>query len=132
VRYLLDTNIVSDLIRNPNGAVASRVGITGEASVCTSVVVAAELWYGALKRQSARLTTQVELILSALEIVPFGTPAERVYGQLRAQLERIGTPIGGNDLIIAAQTIALDFTLVTDNDREFARIAELRRENWLR
>ncbi|MDQ2680837.1 MAG: type II toxin-antitoxin system VapC family toxin [Candidatus Eremiobacteraeota bacterium] len=132
MRYLLDTNIVSDLIRNPQGRAAQRIGEVGELSVCTSIIVAAELWYGALKRDSQRLTTQLEMVLSALEIVAFESPAEYVYGELRTRLEQAGTPIGANDLIIAAQSIALGFTLVTDNEREFSRIAELPQENWVR
>lgn len=132
MRYLLDTNIISDLVRNPDGLAARRVAEVGEFSVCTSVIVAAELWYGAIKRDSGRLTTQLDMILGALEIVPFESPAERVYGQLRTRLERAGLRVGGNDLIIAAQTIALGFTLVTDNEDEFSRIAELPRENWVR
>jgi tRNA(fMet)-specific endonuclease VapC len=131
VRYLLDTNIVSDLVRNPQGRTARRVGEVGESSVCTSVIVAAELWYGALKRGSPRLTKQLETILALLQIVPFESPVERVYGQLRIRLEQAGFPIGGNDLIVAAHSIALGYTLVTDNEPEFFRIVELPRENWI-
>ena len=70
MRYLLDTNIVSDLVRNPQGRVAQHIRKIGEARVCTSIIVAAELRYGAAKKQSARLTTQLEAVLSALEVVP--------------------------------------------------------------
>ena len=130
--YLLDTNIVSDLVRNPQGRSALKLAVVGEGSVCTSIIVAAELWYGALKRNSQRLTVQLEAILGSLEIAPIESPAERVYGRLRAFLEREGTPIGGNDLLIAAQAVSLGLTLVTDNEREFSRIPELRTENWIR
>lgn len=132
MRYLLDTNIIADLVRNPHGRTAIRIGKVGESSVCTSVIVAAEVWYGAHKRGSRRLTAQLEMILAAIEIVPFESPAERVYGRLRSRLESAGHPIGGNDLIIAAHAVALGFTLVTDNEREFSRIAELPLENWIR
>ena len=132
MRYLLDTNIVSDLVRNPKGHIATRIGEVGELSVCTSIVVAAELWYGALKRGSEHLTTRLELILDAIEIMPFESPGDRIYGRLRMELERVGLPIGGNDLIIAAQSLAHGFTLVTDNEREFSRISDLPQENWLR
>jgi len=64
--------------------------------------------------------------------LPFEAPADSVYGVLRARLEQAGQPIGGNDLLIAAQVIALGCVLVTDNEREFARIDEIPRENWLR
>jgi tRNA(fMet)-specific endonuclease VapC len=104
----------------------------GEASVCTSIVVAAELRYGAKKRNSLRLTAQVESILGVIETLPFDYPADEVYGAIRVQLESVRTPIGGNDLIIAAQAMSLDLTLVTDNEKEFSRIDGLRIENCLR
>lgn len=131
-RYLLDTNIVSDLIRDPHGRVAGRIGEVGESQVCTSVIVAAELRYGAVKRGSPRLTAQVEAVLGALEVVSFEVPADAVYGLIRTRLERIGRPIGGNELLIAAQCVALGYTLVTDNDAEFVRVEGLSRENWSR
>ena len=130
--YLLDTNIVSDLVRNPQGRVTARIRAVGEARVSTSIIVAAELRYGAAKRGSPRLTAQLEAVLAALEVLPFEAPADAAYGRLRADLEAAGRPIGGNDLLIAAQALALGHTIVTDNEREFARIAELPRENWLR
>jgi tRNA(fMet)-specific endonuclease VapC len=132
MRYLLDTNIIADLVRNPQGRVAQRVRDVGEMAVCTSIIVAAELRYGATRKGSPRLSAQVEAILGALEVLPFETPADAAYGQLRAGLERAGQPIGANDLLIAAHALTLGQTLVTANDREFARIDDLSRENWLR
>lgn len=132
MRYLLDTNIVSDLVRNPQGRVAQRIRKIGEARVCTSIIVAAELRYGAAKKQSARLTTQLEALLSALEVIPLEAPADSTYGMLRARLERAGRPIGSNDLLIAAQALSLGYTIVTDNEAEFAQVKDLPRENWLR
>ena len=131
-RYLLDTNIVSDLVRNPQGRATRRIREVGEAQVCTSIIVAAELRYGAVKRGSPRLTNQLEAVLGALEVLPFEAPADAAYGLLRARLDRTGRPIGGNDVLIAAQAVALGHTIVTDNEREFARIDDLPRENWLR
>ena len=132
MRYLLDTNVVSDLVRNPQGRVAQRIRTVGEAEVCTSIIVAAELRYGAAKSGSPRLAAQLDAVLGALDVVPFEAPADVVYGRLRARLEQAGRPIGGNDLIIAAQAVALSCAIVTDNMREFARIDELSCENWLR
>jgi tRNA(fMet)-specific endonuclease VapC len=132
VRYLLDTNVVSDLVRNPQGVAARRIAEVGDKDVCTSIIVAAELWYGAAKRASHRLTTQLEAILETIEILSIESPVERVYGRLRADLEKKGQPIGGNDLLIAAQSLSLGLTLVTTNEREFSRIAELPCENWVR
>jgi tRNA(fMet)-specific endonuclease VapC len=132
MRYLLDTNIVSDVVRNPQGRVVQRIREIGEAQVCTSIIVAAELRYGAARRGSRRLSAQLEAVLGALEVLPFEAPADATYGVLRARLEQFGRPIGGNDLLIAAQVVALGYAIVTDNEREFARIDELPCENWLR
>ena len=132
IRYLLDTSIVSDLVRNPRGRIAQHVRKVGEAQVCTSIIVAAELRYGAAKKQSPRLTAQLQAVLGALEMLPLQKPADVTYGELRSRLEKAGRPIGGNDMLIAAQALTLGLTLVTDNEREFARVKDLRRENWLR
>jgi tRNA(fMet)-specific endonuclease VapC len=132
MRYLLDTNIVSDLVRNPQGNVSQRIRNVGEMQVCTSIIVAAELRYGATKKNSPRLSTQLEVVLGVLEVLPFEKPADETYGLLRTRLEQTGAPIGGNDLLIASQALTLGYTMVTDNEREFARIENLPHENWLR
>jgi tRNA(fMet)-specific endonuclease VapC len=132
MRFLLDTNIVSDLVRHPRGKIADRISEVGEDDVCTSIVVAAELRYGAAKRNSSRLTAQLEAVLGALEVIALEAPADAMYGLIRANLERTGQPIGANDLLIAAHVLALDLTVVTDNEREFSRVDDLRVENWLR
>ena len=111
---------------------AEHVRRAGEAQVCTSIIVAAELRYGAAKKGSPRLTAQLEAVLGVIDVLPFDAPADVAYGRLRARLEQAGTPIGGNDLLIAAQALTLGHTIVTDNESEFARIRELPRENWLR
>ena len=131
-RYLLDTNILSNLVRHPQGVVAARIAKEGEKNICTSVVVAGELRYGAVKRGSARLTAQLETILSRLEILPLREPSDQCYAELRAHLEKRGQPIGPNDMLIAAHALALDSIVVTDNVREFSRVPGLRVENWLR
>jgi tRNA(fMet)-specific endonuclease VapC len=132
MRYLLDTNIVADLVRNPQGRVAQRIREVGEAQVCTSIIVTAELRYGAARRGSRRLSAQLETVLGALDVLPFEAPADAAYGVLRARLERSGRPIAGNDLLIAAQVVALGYAIVTDHERVFARIDDLPTENWLR
>ncbi len=131
-RYLLDTNIVSDLVRRPQGRIAQRIAAVGEDRVCTSIIVAAELRYCAAKKGSARLFQQLEAVLSVLETVPFEAPADAAYGVLRAELERAGRLIGPNDLLIAAQVHALGDALVTANENEFGRVPGLLIENWLR
>lgn len=130
--YLLDTNIVSDLVRHPQGAVAARIGQVGEAAVATSIIVAAELHFGAAKRQSERLSRQLAAVLAVLPVLPLSGDADRTYGELRARLVAAGSPIGGNGMLIAAHALTIGATLVTDNVGEFERVAGLRIENWLR
>jgi len=130
--FLLDTNIVSDLVRRPRGRVAARIAEVGDKQVCTSIIVAAELRYSALRKGSARLSNQLEAVLCALDVLALEPPVDIAYAELRASLDRIGRPIGANDLLIAAHALALRHTIVTDNEREFSRIDDLPIENWLR
>jgi tRNA(fMet)-specific endonuclease VapC len=129
--YLLDTNIISDLIRNPNGPAAHRIAELGAKAICTSIVVAAELRYGCAKKGSPKLRARVEGVLETIPVLALDMPADSDYGTLRAELEAAGQPIGANDLLIAAHAKALGLTLVTDNTREFGRIRGLKVENWL-
>lgn len=131
-RYLLDTNIVSDLVKNPGGRAAARVSEVGDRNVVTSIIVVAEIRYGLAKRPSASLLAQTEAVLSGLAILPFEPPAEEAYGALRAELESRRRPIGANDMFIAAHALALRCTLVTGNVREFSEVRSLKVENWLR
>jgi tRNA(fMet)-specific endonuclease VapC len=130
-RYLLDTNILSGLIRNPQGKAARRIAKVGEDRVCTSIIVAAELRYGCAKSGSARLRKAVEDLLGEIDVLPFEAPADADYGAIRASLEAAGTPIGGNDLLIAAHAKALGATVVTANAQEFGRVRDVKVENWL-
>ena len=132
MRYLLDTNIISDFIRNPKGRVASRIRRVGREAVFTSVIVAAELRFGVAKNGSFKLGRRVEEALQALLVEPFEQPADAAYAAIRASLEKQGKSIGGNDLFIAAHALTLGCTLATANEREFARIDGLKCENWLR
>lgn len=130
-RFLLDTNILSDLVRHPQGKVAARIAREGEDTVCTSIVVACELRFGAAKSGSKKLVSNVEAILTVLDILPLDEPTDRKYAELRAQLERAGTPIGPNDMLIAAQALALELTVVTANEDEFRQVVGLSVANWL-
>jgi tRNA(fMet)-specific endonuclease VapC len=130
-RYLLDTNIVSDLVRNPQGAVFNRIAEVASDTLCISIITAAELRYGCAKRGSVKLLHQVEAILEGLDIMPLDVPADAEYGGIRAELEAAGKPIGPNDLLIAAHAMALGAVLVTANVAEFSRIRGLKIENWL-
>lgn len=130
-RYMLDTNIISDLIKNPQGKAAKRIARVGEDNVCTSIIVAAELRYGCAKSGSARLLKAVEDILSELTVLPLGVPADTEYGGIRAELEAAGRLIGSNDLLIAAHAYTTSATIVTANASEFKRVRGLKVENWL-
>jgi tRNA(fMet)-specific endonuclease VapC len=130
--YLLDTNTLSNLIRQPQGRVAERIEEVGEENVVTSVIVACELRYGAAKRGSRRLTKQVEAVLGALTIRALESDVERTYAAIRVALEKKGTPIGAHDMLIAAHARTLDAVCVTDNVVEFRRVPALKIENWLR
>jgi len=129
--FLLDTNILSNLLRHPQGAIAARIAAEGESTVCTSIVIAAELRFGAAKSGSDKLADRVDLILSALEVLPLEAPTDHHYGHIRHHLTLQGTPIGPNDLLIAAHALALGLTVVTANVREFSRVPGLKVENWL-
>ena len=130
-RYLLDTNIISDLIRNPGGKAARRVREVGGDRLCTSIIVAAELRYGCAKKGSPRLLQRVEALLAEIPVLALDVPADSKYGALRAELEAAGQSIGTNDLLIAAQACVSGTIIVTANEREFRRIRNLEVENWL-
>ncbi|HUD91303.1 type II toxin-antitoxin system VapC family toxin [Sphingobium sp.] len=130
--FLLDTNILSDLIRQPDGMVAHAIADVGEDAVATSIIVAGELRYGAEKRGSPRLKSKIEDLLSLIAVLPLKDDVDACYGRLRAELERRGMPIGANDMLIAAHALAIGATLVTDNIREFERVNGLQLVNWLR
>jgi tRNA(fMet)-specific endonuclease VapC len=129
--YLLDTNIISDLMRNPLGLAARRIERAGHPAIHTSIVVAAELRYGSVKKGSARLRAAVESVLKTITVLPLDQPTDAHYGDIRAELEAAGQPIGMNDLWLAAQARALGLILVTGNTREFGRVRGLQVENWL-
>ena len=131
LRYLLDTNILSALIRQPQGPVAVTLARRGYGTVCTSIVVAAELRFGARKLGSKALAGKVDDLLASLPVLSLDAGADYIYAEIRLQLEQAGTPIGPNDLLIAAHALESGLTLVTDNAEEFGRIAGLQVENWL-
>jgi tRNA(fMet)-specific endonuclease VapC len=128
-QFLLDTNIVSDLISNPAGRVYRRLATLAPETFCTSIVVAAEMRFGAAIRRSPRLSRYVEEILLRLPVKSFESPADLRYAEIRATLESRGEPLGANDTFIAAHALALDCVLVT-GDRAFERVPGLAVENW--
>ena len=130
-RYMLDTNILSDVIKNPKGKAAKRIAANPPEALLTSIVVAAEMRFGIEKKGSDVLSARVEALLEHIQVAALDRDADRHYGRIRAQLEREGKTIGANDLMIAAHALALDAVLVTGNVDEFKRVKGLKVENWL-
>mgnify|MGYP001026495174 FL=1 len=131
-RFLLDTNALSQLVREPRGTVGTRLRDVGDSNVFTSIIVACELRYGARKRGSAALTERVERLLASIDVAPLESGVDPLYAEIRHELESKGTPIGSNDLLIAAHALEQRATLVTDNVAEFQRVPGLHIENWVR
>jgi tRNA(fMet)-specific endonuclease VapC len=127
---MLDTNALSELIRNPQGALARQLGAIAPERICTSIVAACELRFGALRKGSAPLTRRVEQLLGALTVLPFEPPADAHYADIRATLERRGKPIGSHDLLIAAHARSRGMVLITRNLGEFRRVPKLPAEGW--
>ena len=128
---MLDTNTLSEFIRNPRGALTERLAAIEPDEVCTSIVVACELRFGARRKGSDVLTRRIEQLLGTLNVLPLDPPADEHYADIRAALEQLGTPIGSHDLFIAAHARSRALTLVTHNIREFARVPDLNVEDWL-
>lgn len=130
-QYLLDTNMLSELLRAPSGAVAQKIRKIDTSTLCTSIVVACELRFGAEKKGSSKLAARVDAILSHIVVLPLDRDVDYYYAKIRDQLDKKGTPIGPNDLLIASHAVMLDLTLVTANVEEFLRVPNLVVENWL-
>ena len=129
--WMLDTNALSELIRNPGGPLVQRLAGETTDTLCTSIVVACELRFCARRKGSGALTPRVEALLATLSVLPFDEPADEHYADIRAALGRAGTPIGSNDLFIAAHARSRGLTLVTHNLREFERVPGLKTADWL-
>ena len=128
---LLDTNICIYIINQRPAGVLDRFKGFSAGEIGVSSVVAAELAFGVQKTSSIRNRRALELFLAPLTIAPFDAGCVWVYAELRAQLEKLGQPIGSLDTMIAAQALALDLPLVTNNQKEFSRVPGLRLENWV-
>ncbi len=132
--YLLDTNVISDLMRNPAGTAAQRALLIAaneqNSKVCTNVVVQCELLFGLRRRTNPRWSAQYSRVMASIDVLALESTVAPHYADLRTHLELSGTPIGPNDTLIAAHALALGATLVT-SDAEFARVPGLQVENWL-
>ena len=134
ITYLLDTNIISALMKDRTGADTARVRTRAQrapdCTLVTSVVVQYELLLGLARHGSPRLQAAYDLQMQNLVVLPLDEVVGPHYASLRAHLEQAGTPIGANDTLIAAHALALDATLVTA-DAGFLRVPGLRLENWV-
>ncbi len=132
-RFLLDTDVFSAIARQTSAQAARRLAELEAGSVAVSVITAAEIAFGLDKRPvGAAMATRLLRLQQVLAVLPLGPRAAPHYGRTRAELERRGTPIGPNDLWLAAHALAEDLTVVTGNTREFSRVPGLKVENWLR
>ncbi len=131
MKYLLDTNIVSYIIRERPIEVLEKFHSVTLNEVSVSSIVAAELWFGVAKSQfMSRNKAALEDFLFPITVIDFDSKAAKFCAVIRADLENKGTIIGANDLLIAAHALSLDLTLVTNNAREFERVNGLKIENW--
>jgi tRNA(fMet)-specific endonuclease VapC len=129
--YLLDTNILTDLIKHPDGPVRKRIAEVGEENICTSIVVACALRFGARKKNAPALTKRIEQLLQTIEVLPLAEDVDRTYAKVRTALEKKGRSIGANDLLIGAHALNERCVWVTHNGSEFAPIAGLKIDDWL-
>ena len=129
--YMLDTNICIYAIKNKPEQVLCKIKEAYASGLCISAITLAELEYGAAKSQNPEKNRVAILrLLSIFEVLPFDDFAAVEYGKIRAALEKQGTPIGPLDMLIAAHAKAAGLTIVTNNVKEFARVAGLKIENW--
>lgn len=131
-RFMLDTNIASFIVRQPNDALRARMAGTSPGSVCVSAITEAELLYGLARKPGAgALRRAVDSLMHHVDVLPWDRAAAATYGNLRASLEARGTLLGNLDMLIAAHALATGCVLIT-NDKAFARVPGLRVEDWTR
>ena len=132
IRYMLDTNICIRVIKDRHETLCNRLSNVSVGEVGISSIVAAELWYGvAYSQKKKQNEAALSDFLEYVEVMAWPSEAGPVYGRIRAELKKKGSPIGAMDLLIAAHAVCLDVVLVTDNVREFKRIPDLKIENWM-
>jgi len=134
MRYMLDTNILVYVLnaRPHHQAVLDRFDREDPRDMAVSSITLAELRFGIEKSRQRDVSHRVlQMVLDALNVVPFDANAAQMYGSVRAGLEAQGKPIGPLDTLIAAHALSLDLTLVTNNVREFSKVRRLRVENWI-
>ena len=128
-QYILDTDISSYLIRGDHETVTKKFSELYD-SCAISSITAAELQYGARKRNNKQLTQKVKAFCDLVEIIPWDEDAAKAYAKLRVELETSGTPIGNIDMLIAASALARKAVFVTNNTEHFSRVKDLKLGNW--
>ena len=131
MKYLLDTNVCADYLNGRHPPVVERIQACRPGDIVIGSIMEAELRYGVNRSVHQRANqARLEALLANFDVVPFDSKAAVAYGRIRSALEAGGTPIGPNELFIAAQALALELVLVTDNVAEFGRVPGLKVENW--
>ena len=131
MRYMLDTNICSYILKNHPAAVKQKFEEAGTENICISSIVLAELYYGAAKHPNGVvIRREIDDFVSRLAVLPWDEVAADHYGAIRAALEKAGTLVGAMDMLIAAHAKSCGATLVSNNLREFDRIKGLKSANW--
>ncbi len=133
MKIMLDTNICIYVIKQKPLDVIDRFNQTEISQIGISSITLSELLYG-VSKSSKPEQNRIALMqfIAPLEILPYGDEASQYYGELRAHLEKQGTPIGSLDMLIAAHALSIPCTLVTNNEKEFIRIPDLKIENWVK
>ena len=132
MRYMLDTNICSYILKNHPVEVKQKFNEVGAGNICISSIVLAELYYSAARHpKGIVIRREIDDFVSRLPVIPWDGVAADHYGAIRASLEKTGTPVGGMDMLIAAHARSCGATLVTNNQREFERIKGLELVNWV-
>lgn len=133
MKFMLDTNTCVDLIRQRNERILRRLKRRNPDDLCVSSVTLSELEYGAAKSANPEKNRlALAEFMAPLTVAPYDDAVAPIYGQVRAELEKAGTPIGPLDTMIAAHALSLHLTVVTDNEREFRRVSGLKVQNWTR
>lgn len=131
MEYMLDTNICIYAIKNKPEIVSKRIKEFNPDEIFISTIVFAELKHGVEKSVNVEKNERtLNNFVKLFEILPFDATAAAEYGKLCAYLQKRGTPIGTMDMLIAAHALSQNFTLVTNNVREFERVPNLKIENW--
>jgi len=130
--YMLDTDICSYILRTRPISALEKFSITPISDISVSIITAAELFYGAVRKPSKKLDLNiVEKFLSKISVLNWDADAAKEYAKIRTELEKKGKPIGNMDMMIAAHALSIKAILVSNNLRHFANVPKLKTENWV-